>query len=1046
MSNASDFFGGGIPNKGEFAIPISTSLNDLVDVFITPASLAADQVIVYNAVSGVWENKDFLYEYITNPPTIYSTLSTLTDVSFSGLASGDFLTYNGTDWVNTPIAGVISIDELSDVVITGPVNTGEVLQYQAGNWVNAQLDYADLTGTPYTPPNNTYAFSGLSDTSGAGTADYYLRWNGAGTDIIYEQYIPAANVSGLHAVATTGTLDSLTGVTVPTPSANDILQYVGGQWVNQPLSTITGSRINDGDNNTYVDVDDTTDNIILQAGPTGGNITLNPAGSGSVIIGGTGDATIESTNNIWITSTANDVMIQGLIYPSVDGTNGQVLVTDGAGTLSFQSISSGGATDLDGLSDVVITAPVNGQYLIRVGGVWQNTTVVTPTIPAELKDLSDVNPTLTPSLGKVLRYSASNEWDAYTLTLDDIDAVTIAGLSNHQVLFYNGSGWVNQQLTYANLGGSQPIPTMTLADLSGVDNALSEASGDVLYFNGTQWISQQLPATDVAGLQTVIDNRFNALINYPAVPANVSDLDDTDLLGLNVPATDEVLTWDVSGKWMSKPVPQVTLLSSLTGDVNINGMTLADNQFLRYDLGNTEWVNETFTVRLDNGVVEDALITAPTNNQYLRYNQGTSKWVNTTIDYSHITGTPPSTVTTFESLTNVYEGGGFVTGQLPRYDSAGLSGAGWYPYTPVPDSRIQDGNNETFVEVGTNDDIVMTCGDESLTGGNIIMNPNTTLNASAGVIINGSGATTYMTASNDLDISASGGNNVSIQGLVYPAVDGTAGQTIVTDGAGNLSFGTPTLDSVFMSNFKTGLTLSYTTTSTFTVAAGTCRDSTNVKTMVFGSPMVKDITSIWVAGSGNGSLPAAMVSNRFYYVFAICKANGTVDIGLDTVSNANNILTYVNGLPAQSGSPFLYYRLLGVVFNKAGSLVPFTQQGNTFAIMSPFTIYSSSSNLTIAETALTSNYIPSGVKLGVNVEFSFGSAATSTFRVFFGGTGFAPLTVTAADQSYGVMVPGGSAWLVSRSFEWFTPYVIKTSYTGADRTLYITANISSITI
>ena len=48
--------------------------------------------------------------------------------------------------------------------------------------------------------------------------------------------------------------------------------------------------------------------------------------------------------------------------PIVDGSNGQVLATDGNGTVYWGSISAG-ATNLDGLSDVEITSPQPGQIL-----------------------------------------------------------------------------------------------------------------------------------------------------------------------------------------------------------------------------------------------------------------------------------------------------------------------------------------------------------------------------------------------------------------------------------------------------------------------------------------------------------------------------------------------------------------------------------------------------------------------------------------------------------------------------------------------------------
>ena len=60
-------------------------------------------------------------------------------------------------------------------------------------------------------------------------------------------------------------------------------------------------------------------------------------------------------------NSVGDLTIQGLVYPSADGTAGQMIVTDGAGALSF-------------------TTPFSGAYADLTGA---------PTIPADVSDLTD---------------------------------------------------------------------------------------------------------------------------------------------------------------------------------------------------------------------------------------------------------------------------------------------------------------------------------------------------------------------------------------------------------------------------------------------------------------------------------------------------------------------------------------------------------------------------------------------------------------------------------------------------------------------------------
>ena len=79
---------------------------------------------------------------------------------------------------------------------------------------------------------------------------------------------------------------------------------------------------------------------------------------------------------------------------------------------------------------------------------------------------------------------------------------------------------------------------------------------------------------------------------------------------------------------------------------------------------------------------------------------------------------------------------------------------------------------------------------------------------SGAILSSGSGQFTSLfspslsTFSGDLDLSGSGGSTVVIEGLSYPTADGTNGQVMTTDGAGNITFqtvgggGTPGIDDV----------------------------------------------------------------------------------------------------------------------------------------------------------------------------------------------------------------------------------------------------------
>jgi hypothetical protein len=111
-------------------------------------------------------------------------------------------------------------------------------------------------------------------------------------------------------------------------------------------------------------VEDTTPQL-------GGNLDVN------------GNSIVSASNgNIAITPNGTgSVVLDGLNWPQADGTNGQVLTTNGSGQLSFSTVS-GGASNLDGLSDVVITSAATNDVLVYNGTNWVDTAANTLTVSA----------------------------------------------------------------------------------------------------------------------------------------------------------------------------------------------------------------------------------------------------------------------------------------------------------------------------------------------------------------------------------------------------------------------------------------------------------------------------------------------------------------------------------------------------------------------------------------------------------------------------------------------------------------------------------------
>lgn len=94
-----------------------------------------------------------------------------------------------------------------------------------------------------------------------------------------------------------------------------------------------------------------------------------------IVDGANGD--IELTPN----GTGN-LVLDGLNWPQTDGTADYVLKTNGSGQLSWVAQPSAGATTLDGLTDVVITAAATNDVLVYNGTNWVDTAANTLTVSA----------------------------------------------------------------------------------------------------------------------------------------------------------------------------------------------------------------------------------------------------------------------------------------------------------------------------------------------------------------------------------------------------------------------------------------------------------------------------------------------------------------------------------------------------------------------------------------------------------------------------------------------------------------------------------------
>jgi hypothetical protein len=451
-------------------IQTAISLDTLNDVVITAP--AAKQYVRHNGTN--WTNSS---SYFTD----------LADVSV-GLAAG-YLRWDTTSstmkydalvpWASLSNVSAVSklgqgsLKFLTDVDSSlSSVTAGTVLRNDGTKWTHAVLAYTDLSGTP---TNNTYTFVGLSDTNDTKVNNGFLRWNGTATTINYQATIPASDITGLAAVATGGalsTLDNIVDVTLTAPAAGHLLSHNGTVWVNVPPPST--SRIQDAANVTYVDVDDVANTVTVKAN-TGGNIVLNTA-DGKVIISNVAstESQITSPNgiNIGVNSTTTPtVKIQGLQYPNTDGTDGQVLKTNGAAVLSWYTPPVPTYTFL-ALTDTPSSYTSQAGKLVSVNTAGTGLEFIAPPSPN-----SSLTGSLVPATTNSISLgSAANYWaNGY-----------VTNLSTQSILPVNSNTGVGSG-AISNIGSTTaPYDKIYAASIQGYSADLAERyEADAIYPIGT---------------------------------------------------------------------------------------------------------------------------------------------------------------------------------------------------------------------------------------------------------------------------------------------------------------------------------------------------------------------------------------------------------------------------------------------------------------------------------------------------------------------------------------------------------------------------------
>lgn len=148
--------------------------DDLSDVAVT--SPATGQVLRWNGTNFV--NAALAYADITGTPPAGTTINPSTTAGLASTAGGTVgvsALYARAD--HTHPAQALKVDDLTDATVSAPA-TGQVLKWNGAAFVNDQIAYADILGTPTIPAAITPSSLtplGNADVAVVGVSDQYAR-------------------------------------------------------------------------------------------------------------------------------------------------------------------------------------------------------------------------------------------------------------------------------------------------------------------------------------------------------------------------------------------------------------------------------------------------------------------------------------------------------------------------------------------------------------------------------------------------------------------------------------------------------------------------------------------------------------------------------------------------------------------------------------------------------------------------------------------------------------------------------------------------------
>lgn len=262
--------------------------------------------------------------------------------------SAGVLTNNGTGTLTWSTPGITSLSQDSNPTLGGTLNATTHSIHLANNYINNETGFTTIVDANWNAElMRLYSYNRI---------DF-------GADVHFNNNV---TFSGGHDITINGyklpTTDGTIGQSLVTDGAGNLF------W-NTPLIANSGLAHVSEDLLPSLGGDLNVNGHVITS--TNSAVTLQAANGYQARIDGYNSASYFIASGDWAIINGATIKIGGLGYPTTDGTSGQVLKTDGAGNLSWTTVSSGGISSVSADANPVLGGDLdtNGN-VVKFGDVW----------------------------------------------------------------------------------------------------------------------------------------------------------------------------------------------------------------------------------------------------------------------------------------------------------------------------------------------------------------------------------------------------------------------------------------------------------------------------------------------------------------------------------------------------------------------------------------------------------------------------------------------------------------------------------------------------